>query len=87
MTKVPQSLQFLLLSALLLTGSGLFEDEGDRWEVITLPTNAILYGLHFLDANNGYFCGGVSITKSGLIGRTGDGGKVWELVVSVADEE
>jgi serine/threonine protein kinase/photosystem II stability/assembly factor-like uncharacterized protein len=46
-----------------------------KWQAITCPVAADLYGLVFLNENNGYACG----TNSALI-KTTDGGKSWKSI-------
>ncbi|MCA0389109.1 MAG: T9SS type A sorting domain-containing protein [Bacteroidetes bacterium] len=51
-------------------------DGGNTWSGLPTYTTQWLYGLHFLDANNGYICGGN--VNSGLILKTTDGGTSFE---------
>jgi photosystem II stability/assembly factor-like uncharacterized protein len=52
-------------------------DGGANWNTILLPTNQTIHDLEFVDANNGYLCGGLGFFKS-----TTDGGTTWSGGVS-----
>jgi M6 family metalloprotease-like protein len=47
-------------------------DGGITWQIQNNPTGEFLYGVHFIDKNNGIVCG-----TDGAIALTSDGGNVW----------
>lgn len=49
------------------------------WEEIELPTRARFNGVWFTDSLNGWIAGGALDTPGGLLGRTRDGGRTWDI--------
>ena len=56
-------------------------DSGQIWNYVYSYTEQWLYGLHFLDANTGFLCGGN--TGSGIILKTTDGGNSFTQEVPI----
>ena len=70
--------RFMALATLLVIGCGT-DEPPDPWETIELGTDAEFRDIHFLDAQNGWMVGGVSISvPGGILARTRDGGLSWE---------
>lgn len=74
----------IALACLLVVGCGSSEPE-DPWQVIELDTDAEFRDIFFLDADNGWMVGAVSVSvPGGILARTTDGGLTWKYKTGVA---
>jgi photosystem II stability/assembly factor-like uncharacterized protein len=67
--------------ALALCGAalGCAKPAPQAWEEVQLPTRARFNGVWFNDSLNGWIAGGALGTPGGLLGRTRDGGRTWDI--------
>jgi len=56
----------------------------DKWQAVTIPTDADFTGMWFTDSLNGWVTGGGWAIDGGIMGRTRDGGLTWRFQSGVS---
>ena len=67
----------VLLVALVVTSCA--KPPAERWQAVTVPTDAQFNGVWFTDSLNGWVSGGGWSIDGGIVGRTRDGGRSWSF--------